>query len=238
MDRKLMCVSNVRYKRPNAGNKVNGLLKYLTYRDSRNDYVRSASGTDRWVDHGLGKSVHEIAQTCDKIHSEHVLMFTLVINPNPDLMEMVPAPQREQFIRQLTERTVQSFFDARGIDTGVEYSYVVHHRQTDDEQVPGRANPHAHIILPGTFYDEFHGERCPLYFSRNKHENHIALLHEVTQQEIVPLLERDIGLNWEHRYDSLQQTREQQVQIAQEPPQVTDEIAPQRTLEPDLDIDW
>jgi len=76
-------------------------------------------------------SVAEIAERCDAYQSEHVLMFSLVINPQPDLIRMVLPEKREQFVKQLTERTMNDFFDARGIDTGVEWSAVLHHRQTD-----------------------------------------------------------------------------------------------------------
>ena len=124
MDRKQMCVSNVKYKKPtqNEAKRMKNLLKYLTYRDSRDDYVPQVSGVERWVDHGMGRSVTQIADTCEGYQSDHVLLFSLVVNPNPDLIRMIPHEEREAFVRQLTERTVEGFFDARGIDTGVEYS--------------------------------------------------------------------------------------------------------------------
>src|SRR5690606_14905259 len=126
MDRKQMCVSNVRYKKPtqNETKRMKNLLGYLTYRDSRDDYVPQVSGVERWVDHGMGKSVTQIADSCEGYQSDHVLLFSLIVNPNPDLIRMVPHEEREAFVKQLTERTVEGFFDARGIDTGVEYSYV------------------------------------------------------------------------------------------------------------------
>ena len=129
-----------------------------------------------------------------------MLIFSLVINPNPALIEMIPHDQREEFVRDLTEQTVDDFFAARGIDTGVEMSYVVHHRQTDDT---GHHNPHAHVVLPGTTYDADEGRRVPLYFSRNKHVNHIDLLHAITEQNMEVLLEHHLGLEWERLYDEL-----------------------------------
>ena len=169
MDRKQMCVANVRYKKPtpNEARRMQNLIKYLTYRDSRDDYVPQVTDEDRWVDRGMGKSVTQIADNCTAYQSDHVLMFSLVINPNPTLIEMIPHEERERFVRDLTEWTVQDFFDARGIDTGVEMSYVLHHRETTDEDEPGRHNPHAHVVLPGTYYDADEGRRVPLYFSRN-----------------------------------------------------------------------
>lgn len=216
MDRKQMCVTNVKYKKPtqNEAKRMKNLLKYLTYRDSRDDYVPQVSGMERWVDHGMGKSVTQIANTCEGYQSDHVLLFSLVVNPNPDLIHMVPHEQREAFVRQLTERTVEGFFDARGIDTGVEYSFVTHHRNTDGEQSPNQHDPHTHVVLPGTYYDADEGRRKPLYFSRNREVNHIDLLHDITQEKMAELMDRHAGRDWEQRYDELVAIREQQEQVA------------------------
>lgn len=215
MDRKQMCVANVQYKKPSDdGTKQSkNLLRYLTYRESRDEAARYAAGRERWVDHGMGASVADIAQHCDDLKSEHVLAFSLVFNPNPDLIGMVTPEEREQFVRELTESVVDDFFDARGLDTGVEFSFVLHHRLTDDAQAPGLHDPHSHVVLPGTVYDEQHGERVPLFFSRNRKENHVELLHGVTQQNMSDLMERYVGLNWEQRYDALAEVREQERQI-------------------------
>ncbi len=215
MDRKLMCVSNVKYKKPSVseGKRMNNLLRYLTYRESRTENARYAGGRERWMDHGMGKSVTKIAQTCEAYKSDHVLMFSLVINPNTDLIAMIPPEQREAFIRQLTINTMNGFFDARGIDTGVEWSAVLHHRQTDGEESPNQHNPHTHIILPGTYYDADEGRRKSLYFSRNREVNHIDLLHEVTQENMVALMDRYAGRDWEQRYDRLAEVRERQAQV-------------------------
>ena len=162
----------------------------------------------------MGGSVSEIADRCNAYQSEHVLMFSVVINPNVDLIRMVPPERREQFVRQLTEQTMNDFFDARGIDTGVEWSAVLHHRQTDGDEAPGQHNPHTHLVLPGTYYDADEGRRKPLYFSRNREVNHIEMLHEVTQENMVALMDRYVGLEWELRYDALAAVREQQEQVA------------------------
>jgi len=215
MDRKQMCIANVKYRKPtqHEGKRMKNLLKYLTYRESRTEKARQSGGRARWMDRGMGGSVAEIADRCDAYRSEHVLLFSLVINPNVDLIRMVPPERRERFVRQLTERTMNDFFDQRGIDTGVEWSAVLHHRQTDGEQAPGQHNPHTHVVLPGTYYDADEGRRKPLYFSRNKQVNHIDLLHGVTQTHMVNLMDRYAERNWEQRYDDLTAVREQQAQI-------------------------
>lgn len=216
MDRKLMCVSNVKYKKPTQqeGKRMKNLLKYLTYRESRDEKARHAGGQERWMNRGMGQSATEIAERCEAYQSEHVLLFSVVINPNVDLIRMVPPENREQFVKQLTERTMNNFFDARGIDTGVEWSAVLHHRKTDGEEAPGQHNPHTHVVLPGTYYDADEGRRKPLYFSRNKSVDHIEMLHEVTQINMADLMDHYAGRDWEQRYDELAAIREQQEQIA------------------------
>jgi hypothetical protein len=215
MDRKQMCISNLIYKKPtsNEQKRMKNLLKYLTYRDSRDKYVPHIAGMERWVDHGMGNSIHEIAQRCDGYQSDHVLMFSLVMNPNPDLVNLIPHDEREQFVHRLTENTVEDFFDARGIDTGVEYSFVTHHRETDGEEQPGQHNPHTHVVLPGTYYDADEGRRRPLYFSRNKHVNHIDLLHNITQNNMTTLMDRNAGRDWEQKIDELDAIRKHQESI-------------------------
>lgn len=215
MDRKQMCIANVKYKKPTADDskRTKNLLRYLTYRDGRDDHIKQVSGMERWVDHGLGCSVAEIAHTCDDFRSDHVLAFTLVFNPNPSLVAMIPHDEREQFVKELTETTLDDFFEARDIDTGVEFSYVTHHRHTDDLQAPNQHNPHSHVILPGTIWDEEVGERSDLFFSQNRHVNHIDILHRATEQNMDILMERYVGFDWEQRVDALFDLRDQQQEI-------------------------
>jgi hypothetical protein len=219
MDRKQMCIANVQYKKPTVSEakRAQGLLRYLTYRESRDEAARSAVGRERWEDHGMGGSPAEIAQRCAALQSKHVLLFSLVYNVNPDLMALVDPRQREQFVRELTVSTTEAFFEERGIDTGIEYAFVMHHRQTDDPGSPGRHNPHTHVVLPGTYYDDDMGERVPLYFSRNQAVNHVDMLHTLTERQVAEQMERYVGPNWEERIDRLEAAREAQLAITEQP---------------------
>jgi hypothetical protein len=220
MNRKQMCVANVRYKRPTTDDAkgTKNLLGYLTYRESRDEGVKLPAGVQRWTNYGMGGSVAELARRCNDLRSDHVLMFSLVINPNPQLIAMVPVEQRETFVRELTEATVEDFFEARGIDTGCEYSYVLHHRGTDDLEAPGMHNPHTHVVLPGTIWTEESGERVPLYFSQNKKVNHIDLLHNVTEQNMAQMMDVYVGRDWEQRFDALEAVRERERQVTKDEP--------------------
>jgi hypothetical protein len=113
---------------------------------------------------------------------------------------------------------VNGFFDERGLDTGVEFSYVLHHRLTDDPQAPGLHDPHTHIVLPGTVYDEEHGQRVPPFFSRNRKVNHIEMLHDVTERTMAEQMEHYVGPDWEQRYDELTAVREHECQIIADEP--------------------
>lgn len=165
-----------------------------------------------------GRTVRELIDNCTAYSSPHVLLFSLVINPHPDLIAMLPPIEREAFVRTLTERTVEGFFEARDIESGAEWSAVLHHRETDDAHAPGRHNPHMHVVLPGTYYDPDEGIRKPLYFSQNKQVNHIELLHRVTERESVTLLERSIGRDWEVRFDALVAVRAQERAVTNDVP--------------------
>ncbi|HUN09085.1 MAG TPA: hypothetical protein PLQ56_20935 [Aggregatilineales bacterium] len=220
MDRKQLCVANVQYKKPSAdgAKQSRNLLRYLTYRESRDEAARYTAGKDRWHDHGMGGSVADIAARCDDLKSEHVLAFSLVVNPNPDLVALVAPEDREAFAWELTEGVIEDFFDRRGLDTGVEWAGVLHHRLTDDPEAPGLHNPHVHVVLPGTVYSEEHGCRVPLFFSRNRKVDHIELLHRTTEDQMVPLLDRYVGPEWELRYDHLAAVREAQMAITEDEP--------------------
>jgi len=230
MDRKQMCIANVQYKKPtaNEAKRTQGLLRYLTYRESRDEAARYAAGRERWEDHGMGGSVAEIAERCEALQSKHVLLFSLVYNVNPDLMAMVALEEREQFVRELTVSTTEAFFEARGIDTGIEYAFVLHHRQTDNPQSPGRHDPHTHVVLPGTYYDDGLGERVPLYFSKNKSVDHIDLLHRLTERQVADQMERYVGHDWDQRYDLLATVREVEREVTSDEPHgefIEDELA-------------
>jgi len=214
MDRKLSVVANVRYqssKGGGGGRSLKGLLRYFQYRDDRDGHIKQEQGLERWVDKGLGRNFQSVAASCDALKSEHVQAFLFVINPNPDLIRFVPDERREVFVKDLTEQTVEAFFEARGVND-IEYSYAYHNRVTDDDEAPGRDNPHTHVVLPGT-YDSFaDGERLPLYMNRSKRENHIEMLHSIAQQKIDLLLQREVGLDWEQRYDAWELAQDMQNQ--------------------------
>ncbi len=141
-------------------------------------------------------------------------------------------PRREAFVRELTERTLENFFEARGIETP-EFSFAIHRRETTDVFEPGRDNPHAHIILPGTYESWADGARLPLYMNCNRRENHIDLLHDIAQFEIDLLLQREVGPDWEQRYDAMMTERETPHPIQHPLAPTTPKLPPQAVSEPE-----
>lgn len=204
-----MVIANVKYQSPKGkgAGKLKGILRYLQYRNDRGGHIPQEFGIERWTDRGLGGNFQTIAANCEQWKSDHVQAFTLVINPNPDLIGFVPEEQREQFTRELTENTITKFFEERDLD--IEWSYVLHRRETKDAFMAGRDNPHTHIILPGTYDSWADGGRLPFYMNRNKKENHIELLHTIAESQMENLLEHYVGLDWEQYYDALLAERQQ-----------------------------
>lgn len=219
MNAKQMCVANLSYKNPSDSDSAGSLMRYLTFREGRDEQARQIEGEDRWIDKGMGNRIAEVIRQCQYLQSDHVLLFSLVINPNPELLAMVEHDLREQFVKELTENVVEELFKERGVDTGVEFSYVTHHRMSTDLQNPGLHDPHTHVVLPGTYFDANKHCRVPLYFSRNERVNHIEMLHRVTEQQMAQHMEQYVGKDWEQRMDALLDIREQQREVTQDEPQ-------------------
>ncbi len=121
-----------------------GRLKYLQYRDDRNVHIKQRDLRDRWQDHGLGKSYRSILRSCERLRSPHVLAWSWVVSPAPDLMALVPEILRRDLLVDLTERIVEAYYTARGADIP-EYALVVHDRLTSGRDgQPPRQQLHSH----------------------------------------------------------------------------------------------
>jgi hypothetical protein len=184
-------------KRTGRGTGAQGLkavLKYLQYRDPNNNRM-AEHGQERWHDHGLGLHHREIFQSCYDLHSPHVLAWTWVISPDPELMNLIPEAQRCPLLVELTERVVEDYYTERGFDPP-EYSYVLHRANTNPEET-GVSLPHlhSHIVLPGTAPTI--ADRLPVY--NNKTRGHDRLFREIATEHFSALLDQHIGLDWRHR---------------------------------------
>jgi hypothetical protein len=146
---KPIIIPDLKYKsrqRRGRGSGPKGLrstLKYLTFREDRDEQAKTR-GDERWADCGLGRHYREIYANCDRLKSQHVLAWTWVLSPAPDLMALVPENQRRDLVMDVTERVVEAYYDARGYQIPP-YAYVLHDRLTKD----GDQQLHTHVILPG-----------------------------------------------------------------------------------------
>lgn len=178
-------------KRRGRGTGRKGLsstLKYLQFRDRVQNQLAKNRAYERWQDRGMGQHWHDILKNCDALQSKHVLAWTWVVSPAPDLMALVPESQRRDFVCELTERVVEDYYTERGFDLPT-YSYILHDRETSEA---GLQQLHTHIILPGTVSTV--AERLPVY--NNKERGHDALFREVATRHFAEMLDDVVGPEW------------------------------------------
>ncbi len=190
---KALIVADLKYKSPTregrgSGHKgLRGALKYFQYREDHNTKASPSKLRDRWQDRGLGAHYRDIQANCDRLKSQHVLAWTWVISPAPDLMALVPEERRRALVMDVTERVVEAYYEARGYQTPP-YAYVLHDRLTGD----GEQQLHTHVILPG-LAPVIEGWE-PLYI--NQREKHDALFNAIAHDEFEQALDRTIGPEW------------------------------------------
>lgn len=182
-------------KRNGRGTGRQGLkatLKYLQYRDKPNNHLAQKKGFERWQDHGMGRHYGEIYKQCEAFHSKHVLAWTWVISPDPELMALVPDYMQRGLMYDITERIVEDYYTERGLDVP-EYSYVMHSAATKPKGgESAREHLHTHVILPGTVPSA--AERLPVY--NNASKGHDRLFREIAARHFADALDLRIGKDW------------------------------------------
>lgn len=196
-------------KRKGRGTGHKGLrntLKYFQYRDNRTDHLLQTDD-ERWRDFGMGTHYREIFEQCDQLKSKHVLAWTWVVSPAPDLMALVPEAKRPQLVCDLTEKVVEDYYLERGFDIP-EYSYVLHDRLTDSEEGDDpMQHLHTHVVLPGTAPSL--AEREPVY--NNKERGHDALFRDVASRHFEAMLDDVVGPEWRLQREELEQEQSQEI---------------------------
>lgn len=211
---KAIIVADLKYKSPRRRGRGTGhkglrsTLKYVQYREDHNMKASAEKLRDRWQDRGLGAHYRDIFATCDRLKSKHVLAWTWVISPAPDLMALVPEDKRRALVMDVTERVVEAYYEARDFQTPP-YSYVLHDRLISD----GEQQLHTHVILPGMAPTVEGWE--PLYI--NQRDQHDALFNDVARREFERALDRAIGRDWRRRREA--------PEIAEDMPHASDDLA-------------
>ncbi len=191
-------IPNWHYQKPTKGGHrgLKKLLKYVSYRESPDH--RSLPLDERWTDAGLGGNWREVYENCTQLAGAYVLAHHLVISPAPDLMVLVPEAQRAELVREVTERVIETWHIERGLDVP-EYAYVLHDRDTDDEQ--SLQHLHSHVFVAGTIENTL-GEReshrvwreqvCTDRGGLQRADN----LHHIARQEFEGQLDRILDVDW------------------------------------------
>jgi hypothetical protein len=171
---------------------VRGLLKYVQYRDDRDDHIPGGGGPDRWVDGGLGGSYPRILARLDELSAgnPHAYCFAVVISPDPEAIAQVEGDPHARFVEAI--KTSMSEWQAwreehdKPLAGPIEYSFVVHRPERNyGEQM------HAHLILPAATENAMSGDLTPLY----NNKEHVEALKEIVYRQ----LDRAYGLDREQQ---------------------------------------
>jgi hypothetical protein len=169
---------------------VRGLLKYVQYRDDREDHIPGGGGPDRWVDGGLGDSYPKILARLDELSAgnPHAYCFAVVISPDPEAIAGVDGDPQARFVEAIRAsmaewQTWREEHD-KPLAGPIEYSFVVHRPERNyGEQM------HAHLILPAATENAMNGDLSPLYNNRT----HVDAFKETVYRQ----LDRVYGLDRE-----------------------------------------
>jgi hypothetical protein len=146
------------------------------------------------VDRGLGQHYREILKNCSDLSSHRLLAWTWVLSPSPELMALVPEPQREALVKNLTDEIVEAYYIERNVDIP-EFSYVLHDRLTKpgEDGSPGLPQLHTHIVLPATV-PTVDGSR--MTFDNRANKGHFDILREISTTKFEEALDQHIGPEW------------------------------------------
>jgi hypothetical protein len=170
---------------------VRGLLKYIQFRDNRDDHIPGGGGPDRWVDGGLGDSYPKILARLD-VHSpgnRHAYCHSVIISPDPEAIAQVEDDPQARFV-EAVQVAIEEWeqwrleHDRRPQAGAIEYAFVVHRPERNyGEQM------HAHLILAAATEDPVTGDATPLYNNREE----MDAFKEITYRQ----LDRVYGLDQE-----------------------------------------
>ena len=191
----MKCICNFGYARTRRGSShfpnVRNLLKYVQFRDDRNDHIPGAGGPDRWVDGGLGDCYPRILVRLDALSpaNPHAYCHSVIISPDPQAMAQIEGDPQARFV-EAVKATIDEWeewrqaHDDRPQAGPIAYSFVVHRPERSyGEQM------HAHLILAAATENPVSGAATPLY---NNHQ-HMDAFKEIACRR----LDRAFGLDRE-----------------------------------------
>jgi len=192
-------IANVKFVYQSKRSELKGKLKYFQYRDGVDEHLEQNGLPERWMNNGLGQSFGEIYANCQQMATTHlqnnVAARTLVISPQVDMMQAIPEERRMDVLHELTEATVDGWFEE--MDKPItEYSHILHRAETADERPDGQLKDrdsgveflHTHVIVAPT-YEEIDGSRQPY----KVYSKQLQQLHEVAREEMERIWTRELG---------------------------------------------
>jgi hypothetical protein len=160
---------------------VRNLLKYIQFRDNRDDHLPRAGGPDRWVDGGLGDSYPRILARLDELSAgnPHAYCFAVVISPDPQAIAQVEGDPQARFVEAIKASMAEweAWREEHDKPSAgpIEYSFVVHRPERNyGEQM------HAHLILPAATENAMSGDLTPLYNNRQ----HVDAFKEIVYRQL------------------------------------------------------
>lgn len=198
--------TNIKFAYKDQKKKLHGLLKYVQFRDDKEgashvyQFDEFGKRLERWVDRGLGNDHQEILENVLDLATDDLKRDVgarlLVVGPEVNLMQAIEPEKRVDVLRELTEKTVENWFERMNLPTG-EFSYVVHESQPSDNRPDGRLKDegqnasylHTHVVLAPTVWGvERERETYKVY------DKQISMLHEAGRDAMEEIWERELGV--------------------------------------------
>ena len=193
-------IANQKFIYKKEGNHLKGKLKYFQHRDDRNTHIQQLDENGdpirRWIDKGLGSSYNSIAKRCEELATSgltnDVGARTLVLSPQVEFMAALPTERRAAVMVELTEATVESWFEAMNLPQ-TEYAFVVHRGDVKNDRPEGieqenREFVHSHVVLAATVPGLIE-ERDNYKVYKEQLED----LHRVSSEEMERIWTRELG---------------------------------------------
>lgn len=152
------------------------------------------------MDKGLGKNYGDIYRNCQLYATtelqRNIAARTLVVSPELDFMNAIPSPRRVAILAELTEATMDRWFEAMNLPTA-EHSYVIHRGLTKDKLpdgtdksvVTGREFLHSHVVLAPTITG-FETDRQRYWVGKKQ----LPLLHQASRDAMEHIWTRELGV--------------------------------------------
>ena len=204
----MTCYTDWKFIRAGNYHKAKGLLKYLTYREDRDNEVRRPGGPDRWVDCGLGSNWREIIDNLSELQSQKVLMRSLIIRPPQEQMAQLEGidpelwTRRRELMAELVEDVMAGEMERRGVEwpggrqpLDLPYSYVIHAPQDAN----GVESLHAHVITPAM--DREREQAFNVYRRDTQHTREVAERETERIFELSRVRDREPALDLQPQID-------------------------------------